>query len=423
MKTKSILKMLSTAVTTAMIAAAVVFPASASEFTYDTVTGGTTPIKKYLVMPENAEVPNITFDFEIEEGDAIAADPGTSVEIIPGPDADKVQIESAEFTQGQTTYDAAQTDDTTVVLGAGEKYAVVTVEADFSDVEFDEPGVYRYIVKETIPATAPAGITYDTSELTLDVYVVDNNGELEVVSYVLHTGTDAPEASTDYGTGDVTNDNDPVDDKTDCFQNSYETHDLYIAKVVSGNQASKDTYFKIEVSITGLNEGDVLPVVLDDCDDTVGSNSATLDAYEGETNPTQLEADDSGVATGVFYLQHEQYVVIQGIPTGAEYTVAETPEDYSEEDTIEAAASPVEWDSTHDGNDEMTDDLSGEVEDKDLHVGFTNTKSGIIPTGIIMKVGPIIAVGVVVIAGAAFFMVRSMKRKVLEAGDAEETEE
>ena len=40
-----------------------------------------------------------------------------------------------------------------------------------------------------------------------------------------------------------------------------------------------------------------------------------------------------------------------------------------------------------------------------------------------MKVGPIIAVGVIVIAGAAFFMVRSMRRKVLEGNDAEETEE
>ena len=73
MKTKSILKMLSTVVTTAMIAAAVAFPASASEFAYTPVNGDTTSFKKYLVMPETAEVPNITFDFEIAAGDAIPA--------------------------------------------------------------------------------------------------------------------------------------------------------------------------------------------------------------------------------------------------------------------------------------------------------------------------------------------------------------
>ena len=297
------------------------------------------------------------------------------------------------------------------------------VEVDFTGVEFDEPGVYRYILKETVPTTdVPAGVTYDDSELTLDVYVVDNNGSLAVASYVLHTETDAPTAGGDYGTADVANPDDPVDDKTDNFQNSYETHDLYIAKVVSGNQASKDKYFKIEVTITGLNEGDTLPVVRDNCDEDVGTNSATLDAYETESNPDELVANDSGVATGVFYLQHEQYVVIQGIPTGAEYTVAETPEDYSEEDSIAADDSPLNWDADAD-NDEMEDVLDGTMGNADLHVGFTNTKSGIIPTGIIMKVGPIIAVGVVVIAGAAFFMVRSMRRKVLEAGEAEETEE
>ena len=423
MKTKSILKMLSTVVTTAMIAAAVVFPASASEFAYTPVNGDTTSFKKYLVMPETAEVPNITFDFEIAAGDAIPATPGTSVEVIPGPDADEVDIESAEFHQGDDAYNTVQSGDDSVTLATGEKYAVVEVEVDFTGVEFDEPGVYRYILKETVPTTdVPAGVTYDDSELTLDVYVVDNNGSLAVASYVLHTETDAPAAGGDYGTADVADPDDPVDDKTDNFQNSYETHDLYIAKVVSGNQASKDKYFKIEVTITGLNEGDTLPVVRDNCDEDVGTNSATLDAYETESNPDELVANDSGVATGVFYLQHEQYVVIQGIPTGAEYTVAETPEDYSEEDSIAADDSPLNWDADAD-NDEMEDLLDGTMGNADLHVGFTNTKSGIIPTGIIMKVGPIIAVGVVVIAGAAFFMVRSMRRKVLEAGEAEETEE
>ena len=423
MKTKSILKMLSTAVTTAMIAAAVVFPASASEFTYEPVEGDTTSFKKYLVMPETAEVPNITFDFEIVAGDAIPADPGTSVEIIPGPDADEVDIESAVFQQSDDSYNTVQNGDDSVTLAPGEKYAVKDVEVDFSGVEFDEPGVYRYILTETVPTTdVPAGVTYDDSELTLDVYVVDNNGTLEVASYVLHTGTAAPAAGGDYGTADVADPNDPVDDKTDNFQNSYETHDLYIAKVVSGNQASKDKYFKIEVTISGLNEGDTLPVDRTHCDEDVGSNSATLDAYETESNPTELVADSNGEATGVFYLQHEQYVVIQGIPTGADYTVAETPEDYSEEDSIAADDSPLNWDADAD-NDEMADDLAETMGNADIHVGFTNTKSGIIPTGIIMKVGPIIAVGVVVIAGAAFFMVRSMRRKVLEAGEAEETEE
>ena len=261
MKTKSILKMLSTVVTTAMIAAAVVFPASASEFAYTPVNGDTTSFKKYLVMPETAEVPNITFDFEIAAGDAIPATPGTSVEVIPGPDADEVDIESAEFHQGDDAYNTVQSGDDSVTLATGEKYAVVEVEVDFTGVEFDEPGVYRYILKETVPTTdVPAGVTYDDSELTLDVYVVDNNGSLAVASYVLHTETDAPAAGGDYGTADVADPDDPVDDKTDNFQNSYETHDLYIAKVVSGNQASKDKYFKIEVTITGLNEGDTLPM-------------------------------------------------------------------------------------------------------------------------------------------------------------------
>ena len=96
----------------------------------------------------------------------------------------------------------------------------------------------------TETATTNQGVTNDKSATrTLDVYVIDKNGTLEVSSYVLHTGIDAPAAGTDKGSADVSNTGDKLGYKSAGYTNTYDTSNLTFSKTVSGNQASRDKYF------------------------------------------------------------------------------------------------------------------------------------------------------------------------------------
>ena len=73
------------------------------------------------------------------------------------------------------------------------------ITIDFDGIEFDEPGVYRYIITEK--TDAGAGIFYDVAadalttdgdcKRTLDVYVEDISGEtkeLKISAYIMYDG-------------------------------------------------------------------------------------------------------------------------------------------------------------------------------------------------------------------------------------------
>ena len=154
---------------------------SAFAFKYTAVAGTSTTFYKYLVMDVDANVPNATFAFTVAPGTAIAATENR-VAVLAG--IGTPTIADVTFAPGNTTYTTKQgTDEVTLV--SGQKYAKQTVTVSFSGISFPEPGIYRYIVTET--ATTNQGVTNDESETrTLDVYVTDNDGALEVSSYVCH---------------------------------------------------------------------------------------------------------------------------------------------------------------------------------------------------------------------------------------------
>ena len=58
------------------------------------------------------------------------------------------------------------------------------------------------------------------------------------------------------------------------------------------------------------------------------------------------------------------------------------------------------------------------------HLQVTNDKQGIIPTGVLMTMTPVVVIAVIAVAGVAFFVVRGAKRKAVELAeaDAEESE-
>ena len=345
----------------------------AEPFSYVPVPGDDSfKLVKNLEMDVNANVPNVEFEFSIEPGEAIDAD-ATHMAVLAG--VGTPTIEAITFAAGDTT--TPDPEDETI------KIATKDTAIDFSNCEFDEPGVYRYIVTET--AGSDAGIAYDTAELTLDVYVIDNGESLEVASYVLHTGTDAPAAGESKGSADVAEDGTALDDKIEGFTNTYTTYDLEFSKEVAGNQASRDKYFQFTVTISGAVAGTVYTVDIANAEAAPEGNSATI--YEEMENPDELTADENGSVEQTFYLQHGQSIVIQGLAEGTAYTIEEEAEDYLANEPENAASDGIEQDET---------------------VAFTNTRNGIIPTGVILDSAPFILI--IALAAAALIFTAARKR-------------
>lgn len=385
--------------------------------------GTTTTFQKYLIVPDGVEVPSASFSFTIAAGEAQEYNLGTNpttMSIYAGVQADDISITDVEFssadtaslkaTAADTEIDVARlasarisggTADAGVELEAakGEKFVAHTATIDFSDVVFPEPGIYRYIVSESANADMAAkGIVNDTDvDRVLDVYVTDDNGVLSVASYVLHTNVDSVPLGADMGSGTVATAGAAVADKTDGFTNEYKPTDLTFSKVVAGNQASHDKVFDFTLEIGNMNEGDKLVVsIADDSDDntvdgnadaTSASNSATIAANAGKTNVTSLTVGSDGTVTQHFYLQHGQSIAVRGLPLNATYSVTENAEDYKSEVTSSDAAS---------GN--MAADRS---------VEYTNTRDGVVPTGIMLSIVP----GIVIVGAAGAGIAMSRKKK------------
>ena len=455
----------------AVLSASMFVPALAGT-TYTAVAGTNTSFKKFLIMDTGDTVPTATFAFTVAPGaatnfgapsagslekwsyngtdydtqaeaEAAAVEGGgTASDVVYHPAVSAGSgtmavlvgvgtptVSSVTFGSSDTTYDSVQNGDIdvarnqanrtgtagtdTVQLDAGEKYAVKTATIDFSSVSFDEPGIYRYIVSETASDTnSDMGIVQDSdTDRVLDVYVTDNgSGTLTVSKYVMHTDANNVVLATDYGSGDVATADAPLADKTDGFTNEYTSKDLEISKTVSGNQASRDKYFALTVTCASLNDEDTFVVSLADDNDantndgnadaTSGTTRATISENRSKTNPTSVTG--AQLKAGVtFYLQHNQKVVVRGLPVNATYYLMENAEDYKSSQTAGATNGTS-------GTPAVIGTVAGN--DKLAHAGFTNTRDGLVPTGIIMSVLPYVAILLIGIC-AVVFAVINKKRK------------
>ena len=275
-------------------------------------------------------------------------------------------------------------------------YAIKTVQMDFSEVGFTEPGIYRYIIME---AESPASILDDVTGVedeefsgarTLDVYVEDatytldeagtKQYDLRIAGYVMYKGvvTDAPAANPTL----TENDEDLMEDglehsnpsgdgsangaevagaeKSEGYRNLYISHDFTMKKTVSGNQGSNDQFFKLTLILTGdfsdedvfvisPEEGDSTQVVIAEWEeeDDAYPNSATsyTKAEIYAANAAHSFPEDGDIeykyVTGAelkegysFYLQSGQQVKLLGIPEGAAYELREYNEDYKATVTV-----------------------------------------------------------------------------------------
>ena len=430
----------------ASMLAAMPFGAGAESFTYEPVRGGDFSFNKYLVVDENATVPKATFTYTIEPaGIETKHLTGTDVELYNGAAGAvmKTTDPDAQFTSESTTStDAAGFTDnkgtsaSINVLGDmnGKKYATDSVTVDFSACDFTEPGVYRYTLTES-DVTAPFQMLTEKVR-TLDVYVQDKGtgtaGELEVTGYVLYDKDMAAEAPTNYsetdaetGIGYNTNENDTASGKKSSgFVNGYETVDLTVTKAVTGNQGSKDKYFKFTITsnttleatdkfyLTGSFEAAPTATAAtkyETAEMAVTANSAVAD---GESYYVTGETLNAGY---VIYMQANQDVTINGLPEGVSYTVTEDPEDYTPTAAISAGDTKT-GDAAEEGTAIALDGnaMSDTFMKEDTTIDYTNNRQGTIPTGILLSIAAPALIGVIVLGAIIFLVVKGKRRSTEE---------
>lgn len=371
------------------------------------VNGGTTTFNKYLILNENAHVPDAEFTFTITPGDAVPANPETKMPAIYAG-IGQPTVTKAEFTPDDTA--TTEVKDNEVTLESGEAFAKKAVTVDFSSVNFTAPGIYRYTITENDP-TSQSGVEIEgNSTRTLDVYVEytdDSATNLAVTHYVLQDGTDNPNTAT----------------KSKGFTNTYTTYDLTLTKKVTGNQGDRDKFFRFTVEISNAVPGTVYDVVIPTTDtpqqddleqgdnlSSVNSNRLTVGAAESPST--------TGSVTGTYYLKSGQSIVIQGLTKDTKYTIEEksySTDGYSTAYSVEVGGKEVVQSTTSNstGDRKMSIDAmepDGTATTGDNTVTFTNTKSGTVPTGILLETAPYLILGAVVVAGLVVLFATRRRR-------------
>ncbi|MBO6048017.1 MAG: hypothetical protein J6P61_09795, partial [Erysipelotrichaceae bacterium] len=325
-------------------------------------------------------VPNATFDFTITPVDAdnIVDSNDTQLSVLKGiPGA---TISSASFTPESTSYTTVQEGDESVTLANNQKYAKSEVTVDFSQVTFNEPGVYRYKITEQ--ATNEPGMTNDENpDRYLDVFVTsDDDGNLTIANTILHTNNDA-----------VLTDGSNPEGKPDSYTNIYQTYDLALSKTVTGNQAYRQQYFPFTVTISQAD-----PLVKYDI--TNVDASVTIDGTS-YSNPVSITTDENGEATFTLYLKHGQCASINGLTATTTYSITEEQRDYTASIVI------------NDGDTINDVATSSQTITTDTTVAYTNERNGIIPTGVVMNNGPILAIMGIALAGCAVLIFATRTKK------------
>ena len=266
-------------------------------------------------------------------------------------------------------------------------------------IDFTTAGVYRYVITEKTPPTIEGvpGVTYgEPAERYLDVFVFpgdhDNDPstpeQLMVTEYAM---TKNPSNFTKIYDDDeqkwvYTYTDESARVKSSGFKNELDTVDLEFTKDITGNQADQSKKFTFTLSITGANPNQEYAVEITGTDVIVDGSSVT----EG-----MITTDSNGAYTGTFELTKGDIVKVLDLPVGATYNVTEDAEDYT---------------STPANVTGYTDPVTGTfVKDTDVKTSYTNSREGIIPTGVILTVAPFM-IGLLLFGAVMMFMISRRRR-------------
>lgn len=382
------------------------FPSQAAQKKYQEIElGQTIPLNKILDLPVDTNVPTAGFQFTIEPGTAKAATTAGYFDVKAGP-------VSGEYPKIANTivFSPADKKDSTPADGTTNGSSCTkTVQIDFTGVKFAEPGVYRYAISESAAnGYNNVGVGYDESPYRiLDIYVEDEDGALKIAGTRMTKSATADAESPANTTGGAY-----TAVKSDSFINKYPTNTLIVSKTVTGNQGSKDEYFKFTLQLiedtVKIDNNLVFGIEGQDGrtdSSEIQANAATTANYEIESvraanNVTSLTGAQLKAGYDI-YLQHGDTVTLSGLVENCQFSVTEANNKYDVATvTTKEGETPVNGTAVK---------VSGKL-DKNTTIAYTNTKTGIIPTGVLLSIAPWAIAGIVLIGGIVFFMARSRSR-------------
>lgn len=361
MKANKLLKTLAAStMSLALLAGVTVMPAMAAN-----LKEGFGPITfKTVLNMDNAtgaSVPTVTFDYTIAPGTAVPASE-TTTGVLAGVQAGDIVIDDAVF---------APTDGTTTTTK--------DVTIDFSGVNFDTVGIYRYEITAT--KSADADITMDTDNTrTMDVYVTNKDGGgLEISQVVLMK--DAVNVNKDgtYVGGTAS--------KSEGFTNAYTTYQLTLDKDVTGLMGDKSREFDFTINFTGGTSGETM---------TYGAQTIRFDE-DGNATVQKIKLADATTAA-----------TITGIPSGVSYSVVENiaqTDGYTTTATVQKGdGEPAPADVTSAAQTQTVATQTMGLQNNAVVVTNDRDIDDTPATGIIMNVAPYALMVVIAVAGVAVFM-------------------
>lgn len=379
-------------------------PTASAEVTTHNTTGKVTFDKNFIVSGSLDTVPDETFSFTL----AAAAPLGIGTDklsvfngILEGVSVTGGTGYTSATGQFSVSFSSTTPNHTGAVgdpveTDAGKKYATKTFDIDFNSVNWTNgPGVYRYALSEDQGSTD--GITYSDVTYYIDVYVEYKSlgGEPETWEDTLSIADIIVTKTTQ---GEVTETT--VANKVDAsatggegdFNNELASFDLTIKKTVAGNQGNRNDYFKFVVTLSDVEPDGTFTI-------TAPTNAAP------NTSDESITATE-GNGTATIWLKNGETATIGGLPHGAKWSVKEELQTAQTGYTITASAtvpdsvgSGTQAEGGSFASPTYTGNESGLT--ADVTVTFTNTRSGTIPTGVLLTVAPFAALMAVGLVGAA----------------------
>ena len=267
---------------------------------------------------------------------------------------------------------------------------------DWSKVKFYEPGVYRWPVKKSVHISEDAKETVsNASEDTyLYVYVSDNNGNLSVESVILS-------ASSNPDTFKNNEDGTPSKNKNNGMEDQYPatTLDLTIKKNVTGNQGSKDQYFKFTVSLA------IPGGAVDKSYNIEGlTPSVPETAYHVSKTNLNTITTSNGFGSVELWIKDGQTIVIKDLIYGTSYSITESENTGYE---VTSAIGGDTADATANGANASDTGLTNSAT-----VTFTNHKDTPVPTGIELETAAPIVGMILAMAMLALLFVGKRKEEI-----------
>lgn len=310
-------------------------------------------ITKDFVMADGLAIPQATFKFQVTSRT---------------PDALSATIQDISYDANDNDIKIKQTDGSYVIS----KDQKLSFEGNWQHA-----GEYVYKVTEKQdPANKVENVTYDSSEYTLRVYVVNKNDNLEVEKIT------AEKAGTK--TAKI------------LFTNTYAKNDaiLTIEKNTTGKYADKTKEFKFEITFTKSPMSDQTSFT-----GTIGAQS---DTYIAGT-PKE------------FSLADREQLVFHNLPVGTTYVVKELaePDGYTPSVTVKENQTNTVTNKTVQETEALNtlkeNGKNNLVEENENKVTFTNTYKDVAVTGIVMNNLPFILL--VAVAIVAFVSLAVIKRR------------